>query len=153
MALSRPKALPSNWETAVFLDMCAVRGSSESLPGIIQSPWEDPSSTSCGYILSEMSEDWPLNSPSNAPGFDIDFLSAVAFADLKMRKQVEIWKMQKGHSRYTEQYKYLTKTIVLPFTFLHSKVKPCIITSSNFHFNPHVLSKGLFWTPSDWSMA
>lgn len=82
--------------------MCAVKGSSESLPGIIQSPWEDPSSTSCGYSLSEMSEAWPLKSPSNAPGFDIDFLSAVAFADLKMRKQVEHRKMQKDLQKVTE---------------------------------------------------
>lgn len=56
-----------------------------------------------------MSEVWPLKSPSNAPGFDIDFLSAVAFADLKMRKQVELRKMQKDLQQVREQYKDLTK--------------------------------------------
>lgn len=85
MALSRPRAFPSNREMAVFLDISAVRASSESLPAIRQSPWEDPKSTSWEWSLSGRSEDCPRRSPSNPMGLDADFRSAVAFADYKSK--------------------------------------------------------------------
>lgn len=91
MALSRPRAFPSNNEMAVFLDISAVRASSESLPAIKQSPWEGPRSTSWECSLSGRSEDWPRRSPSNPMGLDADFRSAVAFADFKSIKRKVEW--------------------------------------------------------------
>lgn len=126
MALSRPRAFPSNSEMAVFLDISAVRASSESLPAIKQSPWEEAKSTSWGCSLSGRSEDWPRRSPSNPMGLDADFRSAVAFADCQsVKRENSKWSEHNSPCWCSPSGFYFLRTPQAKATTAHTHLYPC----------------------------